>query len=639
MSLKRNIILITFLFYCSDLMAEQQLPPISISASRTEIPATEVAGALTVLTKQQIENFHAVHVSEVLQAVPGLNVSTQGSAGNLTQIRIRGAEANQVLVIIDGIEVNDPASSSEFNFAHLTADSIERIEVLRGPQSALWGSDALAGVINITTKKADRNKQLIVKNSYGSENTYQGGITVFTRSDKYNLSISGNFIDTDGFNIATTGQERDGYENATLNIKTGYQLNEKISFGASSRYTNASNEFDPALGTPVDGFGEIDVEQFYSRIFSEIKTFGGAWNHLLEVSLVDTSNDTIDGFFGRSKTEATKAKYAYQSTLNLPSFDSLPVKQSLTFAVEREQERFKQQGTSFPGFDPNQRQRITNYGKVAEYRAKILENWALSASFRHDDNDEFDNQETYNIGINYVHPETNSKAYITHATGAKNPTFTELFGFAPNSFIGNPDLEAETSEAWEIGVSQQFLENRLTIDTAIFKEDLKDEIQTLFEFDPASMSFLSRPDNNDSRSQRKGVEISITSIISEALSANSSFTYLDTSEPDASGNDRTEIRRPSQQWSGQVNYSFLSNKANLNVNIDYIGDRKDIDFGTGNRVTLDDYTLINVAFNYQFNDKVKFFAKMNNIFDEEYQDVFGYETNEFSGFAGFELTL
>ncbi len=149
----------------------------------------------------------------------------------------------------------------------------------------------------------------------------------------------------------------------------------------------------------------------------------------------------------------------------------------------------------------------------------------------------------------------------------------------------------------------------------------------------------SRPDNNDSRSQRKGVEISITSIISETLSANSSFTYLDTSEPDASGNDRTEIRRPSQQWSAQVNYSFLSNKANLNVNIDYIGDRKDIDFGTGNRVTLDDYTLINVAFNYQFNDKVKFFAKMNNIFDEEYQDVFGYETNEFSGFAGFELTL
>ena len=223
MSLKRNIIFILLILYCSSLLAEQQLPLISISASRTEIPIREVAGALTVISKQQIVNSRAVYVSELLQAVPGLNVSTQGRAGNLTQIRIRGAEANQVLVIIDGVEANDPAASSEFNFAHLTTENIERIEILRGPQSALWGSDALAGVINITTRQADKRNQLTIKNSYGSENTYQGSITALTKSDKYNLVISGNFLDTDGFNIATSGQERDGYDNATLNIKTDYK--------------------------------------------------------------------------------------------------------------------------------------------------------------------------------------------------------------------------------------------------------------------------------------------------------------------------------------------------------------------------------------------------------------------------------
>ena len=384
MSLKRNIIFILLILYCSSLLAEQQLPLISISASRTEIPIREVAGALTVISKQQIVNSHAVYVSELLQAVPGLNVSTQGSAGNLTQIRIRGAEANQVLVIIDGVEANDPAASSEFNFAHLTTENIERIEILRGPQSALWGSDALAGVINITTRQADKRNQLAIKNSYGSENTYQGGITALTKSDKYNFVISGNFLDTDGFNIATSGQERDGYDNATLNIKTDYKVNDSVKFGASARYTNATNEFDPALGIPVDGFGEIDTEQFYSRIFSQIYTFSDAWNHIFEASLVDTSNDTADGFFGNSKTEATKEKFAYQSTLMLPSFDPFPIRQSLTFAFEREQERFKQQGASFPGFDPNQRQKITNYGKIAEYRANIQNNWTLSGSFRHD---------------------------------------------------------------------------------------------------------------------------------------------------------------------------------------------------------------------------------------------------------------
>ncbi len=303
-------------------------------------------------------------------------------------------------------------------------------------------------------------------------------------------------------------------------------------------------------------------------------------------------------------------------------------------ALEREQERFSQQGASFPGFDPNQHQKITNYAKVLEYRVNLLKQWTLSASFRHDNNDNFNNQNTYRAGINYLHPSTNTKIYLTHGTGAKNPTFTELFGFAPNNFLGNPDLEPETSESWEVGISQYLLNNQIHFVAALFWEDLIDEIQTVF-----LPTFQSTVINNESRSERNGIELSLKSQLSDSISVSGTYTYLDASEPDVAGNDRTEIRRPAHQWSGQINYSFLSNKANLNVNIDYIGDRRDIDFSTSNRLTLDDYTRIDLALNYKLNDSIKMFARINNLFDEEYQDVFGFETEEFSGLAGIEIKL
>jgi vitamin B12 transporter len=635
MSYQRNLcLLLTLLYFCSA-NATEPLPPISVTASRTAIPVEEVAGALTVISKQEIGNQNAVYLSDLLQSVPGLNVTTQGSAGSITQIRIRGAEANQVLVVIDGVEVNDPANSAEFNFAHLLADNIERIEVLRGPQSSLWGSDALAGVINITTIRADTGTQLIANNSYGSENSFESGLKFLFGSEKFNLVLSGNFIDTDGFNAATSGNERDGYDNSTLNLKTQYQLSDHINIGASTRYTNASNEFDPApLGVPVDGFGKNEVEQIYARGFIELQTFNDHWVHLAEASMIDTSNDSIDDIFGRSKSEATKEKFSFQSTLYLPEFKAIFLNQSFTLALEREQDRFSQQGASFPGFDPNQRQKITTYSRVAEYRANFFKQWTLSASLRHDDNDEFDNQNTYRVGINYLHSPTNTKTYITHATGAKNPSFTEIFGFAPNNFIGNSGLDTETSESWEIGISQSLFDDRLHLQTALFWEDLIDEIQTVF-----LPTFESTVINNQSRSERNGLELSMHSQLTDSLSASGAYTYLEASEPDTTGNNRTEIRRPNHQWAGKMNYSFMANKANLNISINHIGDRKDINFSTGDRVTLDDFTLVNVAMNYQFNDTLNIFTRVNNLLDEEYQDVFGFETSEFSALVGIELRL
>lgn len=629
MSVKHLFIFVFFVLILNVSNAEQTLAPISITASRTDIPVEKVSGALTIITRQEIEQRNAVFVSDLLQSVPGVNVSRSGGSGALTQIRLRGAEANQVLVIIDGIEVNDPAIGSEFNFAHLPTHNIERIEILRGPQSALWGSDALAGVINIITQQADAGKHINAKSSYGSDNSYEGSVNASYARDAFDFSLGANFIDTDGINIASVGNERDGYDNVNLNLNTNIQLLDNVSIGFNSRYINATNEFDSGFGSPLDNIAETDIEQVYARAFIKASFYNNRWTHQLETAISDTDNQSIDNFFGfASRTAATREKFIYQTTFHIP--ENLPInpRQSITLALEREQERFVQ------SLDlPNQRQKITNYGYIVEYRNQLTNKLLFTGAVRFDDNDEFDDRNTFRAGLTYQ-PNDSSHVYVTYATGVKNPTFTELFGFAPTSFIGNSNLTPESSESWEIGLSHAFINNALNVELAIFQEDLVNEIQTVFFPD-----FSSTTVNSSQRSERHGLEFNIAAQITPALILSGSFTYLDAQEPDISGNRQTEIRRPKNQWSGQINYRFLDDRANLNINVDYVGDRRDLDFDLFQRTTLDAYTRIDLAFDYQLHSKLKLFAQIRNLLDEEYQEVFGFETEEFSGFAGFEVSL
>lgn len=621
---------ILFLTVSLSIFADDQLPPISVSASRTDIPVEQVSGALTIISKEQIEKRNAIFVSDILQGVPGVNVSRSGGSGAFTQVRLRGAEANHVLVLIDGIEVNDPASGSEFNFAHLPANNIERIEILRGPQSALWGSDALGGVINITTSKAHEGKKFTAKTSYGPDSTYEGGLNFSYGNETFDSAFGGNFIDSKGINIANAGSERDGYDNITLHFNSALHLFENIELGMNARYTNATNEFDSGFASPIDSFAKTDVEQIYARAFLKASFFNDQWTHQFDSSLTDTSNDNVDGVFNSfTRTEGVKEKFSYQTSIHFATSHTFLSQQSLTVLVEREQERFRQR------FDlPNQRQQITNYGYVFEYRTRIADHLNVNAALRMDNNEDFEDQHSVRAGANYTFPDTETRIYTSYATGAKNPTFTELFGFAPTSFIGNPDLEVERSESFEIGLSQSIYNRRLQIDLALFWEDLIDEIQTVF-----LPSFESTTINSESRSERNGLELSIRHQLSDSLFLSGSFTYIDASQPDNLGSNQTEVRRPKNQWSGQLNYRFLSRKANLNISVDHVGDRRDNDFDTFERVTLDDYTRIDMALDYQLHSHIKLFAQIRNLLDEEYEEVFGFETEEFSGLAGIEVIL
>jgi len=624
MSFMRTSILL-FIFLFQPVMAEDILPTISVTASRTPIEVQHSSTTISIITAEQIAESKAVYVSELLQSVAGLNVSRTGGSGNITQLRMRGGEANHVLVLIDGIEANRLSSGSEFRFDKISTEQIERIEVLRGAQSSLWGSDALSGVINIITKRAKKGQEVTLSSSLGQRDYWRKGLSLGYGGDQFDIQLGADLVRTDGVNSIRLGNEKDGFNQKVLNLKSHYNFNNGAELGLVFHYKNSDGESDPSNSS--DGYAEDDEKEYLSRVFYKWDSWQSRWQQQLAYSVVDQKNKNKQAS-ARSTYDGKKHKWMYQSTFKLPVSNDRINRQSLTFAAERERDNYEQVTSS-----SSHKQRIVNYGYVAEYQLGFMDDFNFSASGRADDNDEFKNTKTYRLGLSYIYPDWGTKLHIAHATGVKNPTFTELFGWSPASFIGNPDLKAEHSKDWELGVSQEFFDEQMNLTVTLFQQRLKDEI--------ASNKSYNGSINSDGESKRDGLELDLQGNLSGNIRYGFSYTYLVATEGVSGGDDKTEVRRPKHQWSGLLNYAFFEDKANLQLSADHIGKHRDVDWsgGSGSRVELDDYLLINMTINYAVASDLKLWGRVSNLFDEDYTEVSGYNDEGTTIYAGFEITL
>ncbi len=608
---------------------------IVLSAAKVSVPEKEVGGSVTIITRDQIEKSNAVTLVELLRIVPGISVSQLGPYGSQTQVRIRGAEANHVLVLIDGVEANDPAIGSEFNFANLLPDTIERIEVMRGSQSSIWGSDALAGIINIKTRTGGDETTLVSSTEVGSHDFIRSSASISGISGKVKYYLQGAYLDTEGANISEQGREDDGYDQKGIAFNSQYAFNPAFSFGINARYVDSSNEFDSIssiTGRPVDADNISDVENFYGSSFLYLSMFNNRWNQKFMISLTDTRNENEDTF-GKSKTEAEKLKFDYLSELSFNTRIFSDAQHKVLFSIEQEDEKFKQRGVSSFG-DPNQNQDIRNIGLAAEYRISIWNQLFLSASMRKDDNDQFKDRDTVRFTSAYFLPRTGTKFRASYGTGVKNPGFTELFGFFEGSFVGNSDLKPEKSESWEFGIDQSFASNTAHIGATLFWEDLKDEITTVFF--PVNTAV-----NLEGRSERNGAEFYFDAQLNHRLDMRGAYTYTDSTVPNANDVQVREIRRPKTVASLQFNYETLTGKGNLHAAFNYVGEQIDSDFSSfpAREVKLDDYYLLNVSGSYNITDNFNLYARLNNLLDETYQDVYGYETLGQTIYAGLKVDL
>lgn len=603
----------------------------TITVSATPISIEEAGSSINIITKEDILRKNAATIQELLREIPGLAVSQLGSAGAIAQVRVRGAEANQVLVLIDGIEANDLSQGSEFDFSHLSTQDIERIEIVRGPQSALWGSDAMSGVIHIITRPeiTDRSTRFEALAEAGSFGTSHGAFTVNHSTGRTSTRFSVDAIDSSGSNISRTGSEDDGFTNTTISLAGTLAPADNWRIAYTLRHTDKSTEFDGidffTTGLPTDADRETDSEYLYGGVKLE-HDINTAFNHTLSLSRTDTDNRTKTTNPTDDVTKGTKDLYRYQ-------LNWLADKHRLSALLEHEKEDYKQRGeASFFG-DPNQDLDVDNDSIALEYRYDA-ERFNVSLSARHDDNSEFDNADSWRMTGNWRLPNDATALYASVGESIKNPTFTERFGFF-TSFIGNPDLEPEESLSWEVGVKHKL--EKLQVDITYFNADLENEING-FVFDAASGGFTSA--NIDGESNREGVEFELAYQPAERLNFKASYTYLDATQEDSSGDDATEVRRP--EHSGSLSASYRWNKAAIHLAISHTGEQEDDFFPPfppfRQRVELDAFTLVTLSGHYQVNDRLTLTGRLENVTDEDYEQVFGFESPGFSGYIGARLS-
>lgn len=589
------------------------------SLSGEPADAATLGSASTVITGEELERRQIRHTADALRTVPGLSVSRSGGVGSQTQVRVRGAEANQLKVIIDGVEVNS-LSAGDFQFETLLAENIERIEVIRGPQSGVYGANALAGVINIVTKKGTQTPQVSARVEGGSLGTYGLSASASGAGEFGYLSISAARRETDGFNIARAGSEDDGSTQKTIFARAGLSPTDTFRIDVMGRYQENDAEIDP-FDPPVDILGATNLrEQTLGRISAELDTFDKAWSHKVFADYFEDDFVSQDPTFGPFTNLGERRRFGYLSTLRLTSDLIVPASHVFVGLYEQLDESFESNSgvvTASRG----------NTGFAGEYKGAFAEQVYVTANIRHDDKDSFEDATTYRLAAAYRIPGTGTRLHASYGKGITDPTFFEQFGFALD-FQGNPDLKPEESVGWDAGIEQKFLDGRVTADLTYFEAELTDEI----------VGFGQTVINQTGISERRGIEFTLSAQLSPDLLLNGTYTYTDATDPDGS----EEVRRPPHAASLSLAYSFLDGRARLNADGVYNGERKDDDFSdfvNPARVTLDDYLLVNLAGSYKIDENFEVFGRVENLLDEDYEEVFGFSSAPVTAYGGVKVTL
>lgn len=603
------------------------LDAISVTANLVPTPQSAVGSAVTAVTAEELESRQTKLVSDVLREIPGVAVNRTGPVGQLTQVRIRGSEGNQTLVIIDGIRVNDPSAGSEFDFAHLLAEEVERVEVLRGPQSALYGSDAIGGVINIVTKRGQGKPAARMRVEGGSFETALASASVSGGGEHYDFIASGTGFRTGGISVADErlgNPERDAYRNQTGFAKLNLRPSEIFDMSFVGRYVDFYSEGDADIG----GIGAVDADrdtrgdQAYGRAQGRISLFEDRWEHIFGVSYVRHRRDYRSEGDITSTYEGETKRADYQTNVSFDTPGLLNMSHVATFALQHEDNSAISEST-LSSFDRT----IASTGFVGQYQATVQERLTLTGSVRHDRNELFEDADTFRLTGAYSIFETGTKLRASYGTGVKNPTLFELFGFAEN-YRGNPDLKPEKARGWDAGFDQTFWDGRASLEATYFDQRIEDLIQG------SGQTSINLP----GQSVIRGVELGLTVNLLQNLIARAAYTY--SSGKDANGEEL--VRRPRNIASLNLDYRFLEDRAGINLGIVYNGDQKDWAFDeVYNRrvVELDDYVLVNLAASYKLTENAEIYGRVENLLDAQYQEVFTYGTPGRAGYAGVKLTF
>jgi vitamin B12 transporter len=636
----------TALIALSTPLAAQQafeLDEIIVTATTTPIEKVRSGASVEVLGEgARVGDNGDFQLNDALQRLPGVNAQQNGPPGAVTSVRIRGAGGRYNAVYIDGIKVNDPSSTSGQygSFGGLPVNGLNRVEVLKGSQSALYGSAAVAGVINLFTLPDPDGPEGIQQQSeflLGSYDTLAGSYTYRQNRGDLSLSFGLSHAQSDGFsagdeNLGNT--EADGYRSNRLSFGLAYQASDAVRLGLNGFFSTGRSEFDegtgggPVDGTPGDERGERTERGL--RVFTEIDN-GGAWTHEVSLSYynVDRSQSSLtvapgsfDPFI--SQFEGERQRLDWQS--------SVTVNAQLSLSFGADYEKLISEDTSIPGGSA----RTSNRGVFAEAIYSPRSDLDVIAALRHDDNSQFGNATTGKLALSYRPTDALTLRGLV-ATGFRAPVPSELYAEFPDPlypYFGNPNLVPEESESIELGLDWELSRNT-TISTTAFHMGIDNLVQfapcpvtidfTRFSCDPGTFSTV---ENVTGRTTLQGFELKAEQRVSEKLNTTLAYTYLDAATADGS---RLPGRAEHELFLNVE--AALSDRVASQISVTHVADRA-LDTSVRPAQAMANYTVVDLGIDYALSNSASAYLTVNNAFDEQYQQVAGFGTAGRSLYVG-----
>ncbi len=596
---------------------------IVVTASKIETPLKQISSTITVIPAEDIERSTRSTVTGLLRDVGGLSIAQSGGPGKNASVFLRGAESSYALFMIDGVEINDPMSPGRgYSPAHLSVDQVERIEVLYGSQSTLYGSDAIAGVVNIITKRGEGRPKIGASIEGGGLGTFRSRAGLSGGSVGYQYAIDGSFLNTRGISANALGNmEEDGYRNTTLGGRFGMTPAEHASVDLTWRYSDGRADIDNGVGSGGDDPNRVSSSrQLFIRPSATLALWSQRWKQTLGYSLVDHSReddnpvDEKQEMASNSTYDARLHKVDWQNTLLLSEGNTL------VFGAESESEQGESETKGqYPGRFDRRTARMTGV-----YLQEMLQYGnALFAALgvRADHHSRYGSKLTYSIAPNAYFEESGTRIKGAYGTGYKAPSLFQLY-----SSFGDSTLQAGTSRSWEAGIEQYLADQRLMAGVTWFDNTY----DNMVGWDSETSSY-----QNVFKATSRGIELTGRYAGNEGTSLRAYYTFTDSKDHEK---DEQLLRRP-RHSGGVVLDQQVRPGIGLNLSYRFSGERRDNDFSTwpATPVNLAGYGIVNVAANWKITPNIQLFGRIDNLFDAEYEEILGYGTVGITGYIGVRI--
>jgi len=585
----------------------------------------QIGSSVTVLDGIELEQQGFQFVSDALRQVPGVQIVRSGGPGQISSIFMRGEASYRTLVLIDGLEISDVAApQTSVNLANVLLNDVERIEVIRGPQAMLYGADAIGGVINILTRRGQEGVHASGWIQYGSFNTINVASGVSGRIDMFDFNINAQFYHTKGFSAKEddlTLLDKDGSENISVFAILGFEPSEKLRLEGVFRYTDAETEFD---GFSFDPDRKLFTEEIGTRLSAKLDSFDGRVTNKLAISRYQSNREDFRAgaptlsFFGDpiSRFDGERNKIEFLSNIRANE------NHSFLIGVDYETEQVKTDALD---------DKTHMVGTYAEWQASFADQLFLTGGLRFDRHKDFGDKLSYRVTgalVRNLMGTNETKLRASFGSGFRAPS---LFEQARNVAAVLPPLEEETSRAWDIGIEQAFLDGLGRAEVTYFRQTIDNEIR----FDNVGFTGFFQASG---KGTSKGIEALLSFGPVGGFSVKASYTYTDSevNSPDAE-DGLPRLRRPKHMTNVNVSYGFWQDRATLNAQLRTAAKTED-GFSIF-RVKLDDYAVVDLSASVRLTDRVELHARIDNVFNAQYQEVAGFQASDVAVYGGIRLRL